>query len=249
VRARCFPVPAIPRQQNDILSIELGSCHRLKHITVYDAMELAVPVQTFQIQHMRVGSLLRGQKLILPLSYEDDIASLPALSIILPLLPIYSYDPMTGNLVLTLNSTVAHGKLHALQDAVLQAIKNQHARWFPTYKEKTAEEIRAGFQSMVSGHHLHLYCPIGSGGNYDIHTFLEGVWSRGAKTTSLLPGTLVRVVLRIQGVAFHQHPITGAWTGKFRLQHRILGLYIAASPEHVTNSNDGNDTKGKSSTT
>jgi hypothetical protein len=27
-------------------------------------------------------------------------------------------------------------------------------------------------------------------------------------------------------VSFHQSSVTGAWTGKFRLQHRILSLYI-----------------------
>jgi len=211
-------------------------------------MELAIPIHTLQLHHMRVGGLQRGQKLVAPLSYENEVASLPAMSILLPVLPIHSYDAATGHLILSITSSVAHTRLHAIQETVLQAIRANQSRWFPAYKERSAEDIRAGFQAMVSGHQLHLYCPVGSGGTYDIHMFDGGVWSRGAKAPCLVAGTPVRIVLRIQGVAFHQHPVTGVWTGKFRLQHRILGLYVA-SPENVANGANRNDSKGKPSST
>jgi len=52
---------------------------------------------------------------------------------------------------------------------------------------------------------------------------------QGVRPTFLQPGDLVRVALRIQGLSFHTHPTFGTWSGRFRLQHKIMALFIKAA--------------------
>jgi len=45
----------------------------------------------------------------------------------------------------------------------------------------------------------------------------------------LIPGNKIRAVIRLHGISFHiLHP-TEQWSGKFRLQHRILAILIPPS--------------------
>jgi len=180
-------------------------------------MEWTIPLHAVNPNNIRVSPLQRGHKVTAPITYSNAIAEMPSLSLILPAMTIRSYDAVTGQLALVI-PPAALKKLQAIQDKVVQEVKLRQEAWFPEYKRDDY-----GFQPMVDGL-LRLYCPIGVGGAYDIQICTGGEWALGASVGALEPGRRIRVVLRIQGVSFHQAH-TGGWTGKFRLQHRILGIF------------------------
>ena len=186
-------------------------------------IEMTVPVNMIDTSHVQLGSLVAGSKLMTSISYNHPISTMPSLSILLPIMPVHSYDSVTGHLVLQIVDPQHMKRLNAVQDHILKLIRANQKAWFPDFKPR-GDDIRVGFQPMVEGNLLHVYCPISTGGPYDIHVY-NGAWSRSTRTVVRV-GQSVRAVLRIQGVAFHQSPVSGAWTGKFRLQHRILSLYI-----------------------
>jgi hypothetical protein len=180
-------------------------------------MEWTVPLHSVNPNNIRVSPLQKGHKITAPITYSNAIAEMPSLSLILPAMTIRSYDGATGQLALLI-PPAALKKLQAIQEKIVHEVKSRQEAWFPEYKREDH-----GFQPMIDGL-LRLYCPIGVGGAYDIQICNGGEWVRGASVAALEPGSRIRVVLRIQGVSFHQAP-TGAWTGKFRLQHRILGIF------------------------
>jgi hypothetical protein len=186
-------------------------------------IELSLPIQNIDIANIDLGPLASGQKLISSISYTHPVSTMPSLSILLPIMPVHSYDPVTGHLILQIIDALHMKKLNSMQDHILKLIRESQKNWFPDFKSR-GDDIRSGFQPMVEGNLLHVYCPLSTGGPYDIHVY-NGEWSRSTKGM-IKVGKHVRAVLRIQGVSFHQSAVTGAWTGKFRLQHRILTLYM-----------------------
>lgn len=165
-------------------------------------MELTIPIQIFDVGKVVVSPPQRGTKLIAPLSYVNGDAHFSLLSISLSSLPVKSYDSATGQLQVSLQgSKEVATKLQQLQDMLIQTVITNQRGWFPTEKGVAKEDIRGGFQPFVDHGILHLYYP----SNSDI-------------------GQNISIALRIQGLSFHQHHITKAWTGKFRLQHRILAI-------------------------
>ena len=182
---------------------------------------MTLPIQGIDAANIQLGPL--GAKLTTPISYNHPIAAMPSLSILLPIMPVHSYDSVTGHLVLQITDASQMKRLNTIQDHILKLIRLNQRTWFPEFKQR-GDDIRTGFQPMVEGNLLHVYCPVSTGGPYDIHVY-NGEWSRSTKGV-IKVGQTLRAVLRIQGVSFHQSSVTGAWTGKFRLQHRILSLYI-----------------------
>lgn len=195
-------------------------------------MEWCIPIQTFQVEHVQLGTLQRGMKAIVPLAYKDSDLQFPALSILLPSLTVKSYDPPTGRLVLSLASetTQTLSKLQTLQDMVLSAVAMNSRAWFPGV-QKRATDIRAGFQPMILGQELHLYCPLYEAMAQPIPFFSAGSWIQGKpKSGSLKAGMRVRVAFRLYGISFHINPgVKQEWSGKFRLQHKIIGILAATS--------------------
>ena len=172
-------------------------------------------------------------KPLVPLAYKDADFHFPALSFLLPSLPIKYYDATTGRLVLSLaESTQTLNKLQTLQDMLLAAVNTHHTRWNIGVSANTnaiarrPQDIRAGFQPMVMNSELHLYCPTYEGVAQPISMYQGG--SKGkVKSGSLKPGAHVRIALRIHGISFHILPGSGIWTGKFRLQHKIIGVLVS----------------------
>jgi hypothetical protein len=196
-------------------------------------MEWTVPLQTFDAGKLRLGGMGRGAKPMVPFSYQDGDLTFTHLALLLPPLPVKSYDAASGRLVLSLSgSATALGKLQALQDAALTAVRQHQRAWFAGAKPRDAEDLRGGFQPMVEHTSLHLYCPAGgSGSGSDFALWSKGEWLRGAAATAaLVPGATVRFAIRVQGISFHQHAVSGVWTGKCRLQHRVLAAFAAAGP-------------------
>lgn len=186
------------------------------------SIELSIPINNIDPSYIQIGCLTTGNKLMTSISYHNPIATMPSLSILLPTMTVHSYDVVTGHLVLQIIDSAHMKRLNAIQDQILKLIRSNQKSWFPEFKQR-GDDARTGFQPMVEGNLLHVYCPTSTGGPYDIHVY-NGSWSRSTRS-AIKVGQAIRAVLRIQGVAFHQSPVSGAWTGKFRLQHRIISLY------------------------
>ena len=146
------------------------------------------------------------------------------------------YDPQSGKLELLLReSAPAFHKIQALQTTLLNAVLTNQTKWF-NQPRREATELQTLFQPMVEGDVLHLYCPVSlqdkkSGGVDSIVVYRSEkggpiVNSHGIRPTFIQPGDSIRICLRIQGISFHNHPTYSEWTGKFRLQHKIIALYI-----------------------
>ena len=179
---------------------------------------------------------MNGIKPLAPLHYMDGETHFPSLSLLLPGLIVKVYEPNTGKLILSLkDSASSTNKLQALQASLLSYVHTNQTAWFNQGRRDLAE-LQQLFQPMVEGDMLHLYCPVSvqdkkSGGvdSIVVYRLEKGgpvIGSQGVRPTFLQPGDSVRVCLRIQGISFHNHPIHGEWTGRFRLQHKIIALYI-----------------------
>ncbi len=195
-------------------------------------MEWTIPLQTYQIDHLQLGTITNTAKPLLPLSYKDADLVFPTVAILLPALTIKSYDVSTGRLILsTVGAAYPCTKLQTMQEYLIQAVTSHQSTWFPSALGlKKPGEIRAGFQSMIHDHELHLYCPMMDLPAPGIQLYSDGVWKRctGALAAgTLVPNATVRIAIRIIGLSFHIHPSTGQWSGKFRLQHKIIAIICA----------------------
>lgn len=191
-------------------------------------MEWTVPAQTFVASQVHVGAPSKHIKPIATLSYKDDMVSMPCFSLLLPPLPVKSYDSDTGKLALSLTGyPTILAKLIALQARILQTIATNYTTWFPTEDERSLEETTAAFQPLIQNNAIHLYCPLVTTGSFnEIGVYSGTTWARGVIPTGMLvPGKSVRAAVRLQSVSFHQHPVSKALTGRFRIQHRILALF------------------------
>jgi hypothetical protein len=192
------------------------------------AMEWTIPLQSFDTSKVRISGLHKSQKPMANLSYADGELQLPALSILLPSLPIKSYDVETGRLALSLHGSQSFlTKLSALQTFILNTAYTNYRTWFPGERDKTYEDISTSFQPLIHNSCLYLYCPLSTSGSFnEIQVYSGGTWTRGTVASGILTGgKQIRIAVRLQGLSFHQHPITKALTGKSRVQHRILAIY------------------------
>jgi hypothetical protein len=157
------------------------------------------------------------------LSYEDEQVSLYTLSILLPMLPVKSYDAASGRLQISLQGSSIAAKLQQFQENIISAVNANQSVWFPNEKVSGKDDIRQGFQSFIEQGALNLYCPCSTPN--EIYNYVGKKWSRGSLHPSIFsPGKQVRLAIKFQGISFHQHPLSKMWTGKFRLQHRILAI-------------------------
>ncbi len=192
-------------------------------------MEWVIPLQTYQIEHLQLGPITNTAKPLVPLQYKDADLVFPTVAILLPPLPIKSYDVATGRLVLsTVGAPISCTKLQTMQDHLIHAVSSHQSSWFPSALGlKKSGEIRAGFQPMIHDQELHLYCPMTELPAPGIQLYSDGAWKRctGALAAgTLVPGATVRIAIRILGLSFHIHQGTGQWSGKFRLQHKIIAI-------------------------
>lgn len=162
------------------------------------------------------------------LSYLDNGLQFSSLSVLLPTLAVKSYDTETGRLSLSLQGYQSVlNKLNALQTLMLNTTHSNYRSWFSGERDRAYEELVTGFQPLISHGCIHLYCPQSTFGSFnEIQIYSGGTWSRGSISSGLFTaGKQVRVAIRLQGISFHQHHISRAWTGKSRVQHRILTIF------------------------
>ena len=187
-----------------------------------------MPLQRLSCAHVQITAPQKYQKPMASLSYKEESVTLPSLSILLPPLPIKSYDGETGKLSLSLTGyPQLLAKLQAVQVKLLQAIYANYTTWFPSEHSRSIDETNNSFQPLILNSCIHLYCPLLTVGSFnEINVFSEGVWSKGVIPSSLFtPGKQIRIGVRLQGISFHQHPVSRKLTGRSRVQHRILVIY------------------------
>ena len=188
-------------------------------------MEWAVPLQKIDVNKINVGQIRYGEKPLAPLAYSDGPIHLPSVNILLPPLLVKDYDPQTGRLKLSIqdNTAVLH-TLSSLQETLLKIVFQKQSEWFPGSR-KTSEELHVFFQPFVENNIINLYCPSAVTGNISIPIWKDRVWSKGVTTGSIVKGDTIRVGLRIQGISFQHNLEADIWTGRFRLQHKILQVF------------------------
>ena len=210
-------------------------------------MEWCVPLQKLEINKISVGSLItrvnREKKPMVPLSYVDGQVTMPVLTILLPHLIIDSYNPANGRLELAMMKNWIASKLTAIQTSLLEVICASQVAWFGTSKF-SREEVYRLFQPMVEGNKLHLYCPSTlqekRKGMNGIRIWKDGVWVEDVQPGFLARGQVVRVTLQIQGMSLQMGINDTSWTGRARLQHRILVILVQAhrTPECLIQSSE-----------
>jgi len=194
--------------------------------TPYTDMEWLIPTQTLQVENIQLGTLIQTSKPLVPLAYKDRDIHFSSLSILLPSLTVKSFDKTTGQLILSLeDSTTAANKLTMIQDMLISAVALNYKDWFPSRKGQI--DTKLGFQSMIRGSEIHLYCPVHAEIMQTVPFFVGGEWSpTGIQKDRLETGVRIRVAIRIQGISFLLHQNSDTWSGKYRIQHKILGVLM-----------------------
>jgi len=204
-------------------------------------MEWQIPIQKVEIINIHIGnpfSSSKGQlqKPMAPLSYFGTQFRLPFLSILFPPLPVVEYNSSTGKLVLDISETnLANIKLTTLQETLINAIHYNQMAWFKTNYSK--EEITHGFQPIIQENQLLLHCPYTdmSVPTNSAKTFFKNSpiykdqsWNNEFKPDDLKLGTRVRVAVKIHGISFLNRNDKPEWSGKCRLQHKIVGIILTS---------------------
>ena len=191
-------------------------------------MEWAVPLQKIDVNKIIVGQIRYGEKPLAPLAYHDGPIHLPSVNLLLPALLVKDYDPQTGRLKLSIqdNGTVLR-TLSSLQETLLKIVFQKQSEWFPGSR-KSSEELHVFFQPFVENNIINLYCPSTLTGNTSIPIWKNDIWSKGVHSGSILKGDMIRVGLRIQGISFQHNMEADLWTGRFRLQHKILQVFCCS---------------------
>lgn len=193
-------------------------------------MEWTIPAQTFTQASAQISAPNKNQKPMAPLSYTDELMTLPALSILLPSLPVKEYDSQTGKLSLSLHGHPSIlAKLQAFQVKMLHAIYSNYSTWFPGERSRSVDDTNASFQPLILNGCIHLYCPLMTVGSFnEISIYSAGSWSKGVIPADLfVAGRQIRIAIKLQGISFHQHAVSRNLTGRSRVQHRILAIYTS----------------------
>lgn len=204
-------------------------------------MEWSVPLQKLEVNKIVLGNPSsrphRETKPLAPLGYIDGAMVMPILTILLPHMMVDSYNSANGRLELILDSSLSSGKLTSIQNALVHSIKNSQQSWFGQVKFSQTE-INDLFQPMVDGNKLHLYCPSTliekRKGTGVIKIWKDGVWIEGVRPGLLVAGQKIRVALQIQGISL-QVSSDNEWSGRSRLQHRVLGIFCQ-TPKPIVSS-------------
>lgn len=196
-------------------------------------MEWCLPLQKLELNKIRLGELSsrpnREKKPLIALEYADGQMNMPVLTLLLPHMTVESYNSANGRLELLLEGSWIGNKLNSLQNSLLTALCNSQVSWFGT-KDFTFEDVYNLFQPMVEGNKVHLYCPSTivekRKGNGVIKLWKDDDLIEGVRPGLLVEGQRVRVALQLQGISLQLGLNDNQWTGRSRLQHRVLCILI-----------------------
>lgn len=208
--------------------------------------EWCVPLQKLETSKVVVGNIMtrmnREKKPIAPIGYTDTNIKMPVLTLLLPHGSVDTYNPISGRLDLLADQSWFYMKIQALQTTLLTSVFANQQQWFGG-NVFSQEEINRLFQPILNGNALQLYCPSTpqekrKGG---IRIWKDGVWDDGVEPGLFTRGQRIRVVLQIQGISLQVGVSDGNWTGRSRLQHRILGILIQSPkiPKCLIQSSEG----------
>jgi hypothetical protein len=213
-------------------------------------MEWQLPVQKLEVGSIYIASpWLRDTKVdhktnpMSTLSYIGSQFRMPSLSILFPPLPIVEYVPSAGRLVIDISETsLACTKLAAFQETILQSILCHQSAWFGT--KYSIEEIRSKYTPIYKDNRLIFHCPITTySGSAGAPIYANGEWN--TPHTYLKPGMRVRIAVKMHGLSYlynkpnhvnllaevpegMQLDTTPVWSGKTRIQHKIMGILVQA---------------------
>ena len=198
-------------------------------------MEWTIPIQKVELPKIVPGSLQTSGKALTPLEYRDGPFTLKHLNILLPPLLVRDYDSSSGKLTLFLpEQSQILQKLLALQESLLLLVFQHQKSWFSD-SNRTKEQIQHLFQPFVEGNNLQLYCPLQTTDKkYFFSVWKEGAWTRLTSPGVLQRGDTIRVALRLQGISYQTNVTSGSWTGRFRIQHRIMCMYHCGSQQKLS---------------
>jgi hypothetical protein len=192
-------------------------------------MEWVIPIQKLEVSKIQVGSFQRTLKPLSPISYADGPIVFQSLNLLLPPLTIKEYDASSGRLVLSLTeSPQTSAKLSALQESLLTLVSTHQKTWFPE-SNRSKEQLHQSFQPFVEPSLLHLYCPLQTPEKrHTISVWRDSSWKKLTTAGLLSKGESIRVALRLQGISYQMNTSTGAWMGRFRVQHKISCIYVCS---------------------
>ena len=187
-------------------------------------MEWSIPLQKLEVGKIQLGDLQNNEKSMAPLAYFDGQNNFNNLNILLPKLNVEEFDIKSGKLVLNIKDNKHYEtKLQALQNTLLGAVYIQQKHWFP-YIHFDIETLSSLFKPIVENGSLHLFYPITS--SFPIKIYKAGKWYTKYEDTLISQNDTIRVMFRIQGISFHKNHYNNNWSGKFRLQHRIIAILV-----------------------
>lgn len=193
-------------------------------------MEWTIPIQKLELSKICPGLFQNSLKPLTPLEYKDGTTCFKHLNILLPPLTIRDYDVVSGKLSLYLpEQSAIYQKLMALQDSLLLLVYQHQKTWFSD-SNRTKDQIQHYFQPFVEGNCLHLYCPLQTQEKkFFLHLWKDNTWKKLTSPGLLQKNDTIRVALRLQGISYQTNTTSGSWTGRFRVQHRIMCIYHCSS--------------------
>ena len=187
-------------------------------------MEWSIPLQKLEVGKIQLGDLHNNEKMMVPLAYFDGQNTFNNLNILLPKLNVEEFDIKTGKLVLNIKENKHYEtKLQALQNTLLGAVYIQQKYWFP-YIFFDIDTLNSVFKPIVDNGSLYLFFPITS--TFPIKIYKKGKWYTKYEEHLITSKDTIRVIFRIQGISFHKNNYNNNWSGKFRLQHRIIAILV-----------------------
>jgi hypothetical protein len=151
------------------------------------------------------------------------------MTLLFPITRVVSYHPTTGKLIIDMKDNVnLFLKLRALQDILIKYVEQNQGTLFRGSMKFSAEQIESQFQKLVNQNVIILYCPSSETGSTTskpiIPVYKDG-WNRTLLSTDIVNNADVRIIIKIVGLSF-QMDSEKIWTGKFRLQHKIVAVFI-----------------------
>ena len=169
-------------------------------------MEFGIPLSRFDPNHVRWGSPRIGPfRRTVPFAYEEGQINFHSVILCLQPLRIVEMDTLRNQIILEEPRKASFlSKIEQFQNLVQQSLLKHAIPLQPLFKNKR----------------LSLYLSSQS----DSLSFFEDGKSTQYSETSIKPGDLVRITVKLQGLSL-QMVEDNIWTGKSRIQHHILQIY------------------------
>jgi hypothetical protein len=183
-------------------------------------MEFGIPLSRFDPNHVRWGSPRLGPfRRTVPFAYEEGQINFHSVILCLQPLRIVEMDTLRNQIILEEPRKASFlSKIEQFQNLVQQSLLKHANQW--TEGCKKVIEGAIPLQPLFKNKRLSLYLSSQS----DSLSYFEDGTSSLYSDTSIKPGDLVRITIKLQGLSL-QMVEDNIWTGKSRIQHHILQIY------------------------